>query len=339
MRRVSRRKRRLRCTPPRNRRVAARGRSCRTPPLHTPASAAAANPPHPPDRAPVSPPFRVSHTRQHPTGRVSHRQVRAPRPPAPRGGSPPLTTPRPLLACTLPNQQTFRGIQTLSPTSPRTGSQTRLSALSDEWTVEVRLQHVDLGSSYVCGEMHATSAVPGFYNPPRTAGGWNAGSGSGGAAAAAAAQKPIVTFFEGEIVDNKQVTFLTGKWAACPATDASHWRRMEGWDGVKGAACRGRGLAEGLADSPCIYMRWKEQFFVSLPPGCCLLTIEGFYYIALNRQTGALHGLYYDPDSVPFQELRLHPASSHKEPGGASPAAAAACCRSGGQSFGSYQLA
>ncbi|EXJ81248.1 hypothetical protein A1O3_07538 [Capronia epimyces CBS 606.96] len=37
------------------------------------------------------------------------------------------------------------------------------------------------------------------------------------------------------------------------------------------------------------------------------LTISGFYYIALNRLTGEIDGLYYDPGSQPYQALRMVP--------------------------------
>jgi Vacuolar import and degradation protein len=37
------------------------------------------------------------------------------------------------------------------------------------------------------------------------------------------------------------------------------------------------------------------------------LTISGFYYVALRRQTGEIEGLYYDPGSLPFQVLELRP--------------------------------
>ena len=41
---------------------------------------------------------------------------------------------------------------------------------------------------------------------------------------------------------------------------------------------------------------------------------KGFYYLALERATGALKGLYHDPASCPYQELDLHAA---RAPGGA----------------------
>lgn len=90
-----------------------------------------------------------------------------------------------------------------------------------------------------------------------------------------------------------------------------------------------------------VLMRWKERCFVSpaesstssdptqtvfttssitslassgLSPGLggqgstsWGLTISGFYYIALNRVTGEIDGLYYDPGSQPYQALRMIP--------------------------------
>jgi len=90
-----------------------------------------------------------------------------------------------------------------------------------------------------------------------------------------------------------------------------------------------------------ILMRWKERCFVtpissSSPtnsradntrtiltttsgPGITIsgansitstswgLTISGFYYIALNRLTGEIDGLYYDPGSQPYQALKMVP--------------------------------
>ena len=43
------------------------------------------------------------------------------------------------------------------------------------------------------------------------------------------------------------------------------------------------------------------------------LTISGFYYVALNRVTGELDGLYFDPGSQPFQSLRMVPQDSGRK--------------------------
>ncbi|KAI9663976.1 MAG: hypothetical protein M1821_007467 [Bathelium mastoideum] len=37
------------------------------------------------------------------------------------------------------------------------------------------------------------------------------------------------------------------------------------------------------------------------------LTISGFYYVCLRRRDGKVEGLYYDPQSSPYQHLRLSP--------------------------------
>jgi len=39
----------------------------------------------------------------------------------------------------------------------------------------------------------------------------------------------------------------------------------------------------------------------------CGLTISGFYYVCLRRSDGAVEGLYYDPQSSPYQHLKLLP--------------------------------
>ncbi|KIW73907.1 hypothetical protein PV04_01987 [Phialophora macrospora] len=98
--------------------------------------------------------------------------------------------------------------------------------------------------------------------------------------------------------------------------------------------------------SEWILMRWKERCFVT-PPGSSKnpsstrtiltttttpsaapsgaagaarsngstswgLTISGFYYIALNRLTGQIDGLYYDPGSQPYQPLKMMPEGTSR---------------------------
>jgi hypothetical protein len=48
---------------------------------------------------------------------------------------------------------------------------------------------------------------------------------------------------------------------------------------------------------------WKLHDLLGVLATTCVLA--GFYYVALNRSTGAMRGLYYDPASSPFQELSL----------------------------------
>lgn len=84
---------------------------------------------------------------------------------------------------------------------------------------------------------------------------------------------------------------------------------------------------------------------------CCgprFVFCTGFYYVALDRRTGALRGLYYDPSSSPFQELSLQVehssgaasnSSSSRRSSASSAGAANGDCRmsssSGGSSTGS----
>ncbi|KAF2139626.1 uncharacterized protein K452DRAFT_328062 [Aplosporella prunicola CBS 121167] len=46
----------------------------------------------------------------------------------------------------------------------------------------------------------------------------------------------------------------------------------------------------------------------------CGLTISGFYYVCLRRSDGAVEGLYYDPQSSPYQHLRLNPVGGGSFP-------------------------
>ncbi|KPI44449.1 uncharacterized protein AB675_8736 [Cyphellophora attinorum] len=81
-----------------------------------------------------------------------------------------------------------------------------------------------------------------------------------------------------------------------------------------------------------VLMRWKERCFVepilkqaykqvttetssglesdSMHPTWGL-TISGFYYIALHRQSGSIEGLYCDPGSQPYQSLKMAPEDMH----------------------------
>ena len=69
-----------------------------------------------------------------------------------------------------------------------------------------------------------------------------------------------------------------------------------------------------------IFMRWKEKCFIHSPSSTCTashaerqsdqdrghgLTISGFYYVSLERETGRVEAVYFDPGSTPCQFLRL----------------------------------
>jgi hypothetical protein len=54
----------------------------------------------------------------------------------------------------------------------------------------------------------------------------------------------------------------------------------------------------------------QDQHITTFDDSNCGLTISGFYYVCLNRRDGKLEGLYYDPQSSPYQCLKLESVNS-----------------------------
>ncbi|RDY02108.1 Glucose-induced degradation protein 4-like protein, partial [Mucuna pruriens] len=159
------------------------------------------------------------------------------------------------------------------------GTQNVSSLQKDEaWRVNVRIQGCDLEHGYLCGTMEALN-VP-------------------------MADTPVVTFWEGEIVDTKNYTFFTGKWEATPDDDIRHWTKFPSFSPLLGQVEVDGGKSLDLSNYPYIFMRWKEQYFVNVGTDCGL-TIAGFYYVCFSCSDGSISGFYYDPNSSPFQKLEL----------------------------------
>ncbi|KAH1265666.1 Glucose-induced degradation protein 4 [Glycine max] len=159
------------------------------------------------------------------------------------------------------------------------GTQNVSSVQKDEaWRVNVRIQGCDLEHGYLCGTMEALN-VP-------------------------MADTPVVTFWEGEIVDTKNYTFFTGKWEASPEDDIRHWSKFPSFSPLLGQVEADGGKSLDLSNYPYIFMRWKEQYFVNVGTDCGL-TIAGFYYICFSCSDGSISGFYYDPNSSPYQKLEL----------------------------------
>ena len=60
-------------------------------------------------------------------------------------------------------------------------------------------------------------------------------------------------------------------------------------------------------------MSVAERCFINESnPGWGLMTISGFYYVALERSTGRIEGLYYDPGSQPYQQLSMMPEGTRE---------------------------
>ena len=110
--------------------------------------------------------------------------------------------------------------------------------------------------------------------------------------------------------------------AADANTDAANWRKLPPFDRLpsdnEAARCM---LSKTRMTAICeeyIFMRWKERCFVHGKDDKCSepdragdqdrghgLTISGFYYVSLRRSDGAVEGLYFDPTSTPYQQLKL----------------------------------
>jgi len=144
------------------------------------------------------------------------------------------------------------------------------------------------------------------------------------------ADTPVVTFWEGEIVDTKNYTFHTGKWEATPEDDIRHWSKFPSFSPLlifflffpfQSQVEADGGKSLDLNNYPYIFMRWKEQYFVNVGIDCGL-TIAGFYYVCFSFSDGSINGFYYDPNSSPFQKLELKSTNEGRS----------------GFSFSSYQL-
>lgn len=69
------------------------------------------------------------------------------------------------------------------------------------------MQEVNLETGYVCGSMRAE-------NVPQ-------------------AKTPVLTFWEGDIIDNVNHSFITSKWGADKNIDVKHWPRFAGFDPLR----------------------------------------------------------------------------------------------------------
>eukprot|EP00128_Syssomonas_multiformis_P010804 Colp12_sorted_trinity150504_noHs@29836 len=149
----------------------------------------------------------------------------------------------------------------------------------EEWKVRVTIQDVRVEDRYVCGLMEA-------YGVPSM-------------------ESPVITYFEGDIITNVH-EFFTQQWNASKKTDMQHWTRFDAFNSLKQRVLSDGDEAIDLLEQPCLFMRWKEKCFVNYKEECGL-TIQGFYYVVVNRADGSVKGLYYDPNSAPYQKLDLQP--------------------------------
>eukprot|EP00191_Tetraselmis_sp_GSL018_P006324 CAMPEP_0177603530 /NCGR_PEP_ID=MMETSP0419_2-20121207/15566_1 /TAXON_ID=582737 /ORGANISM="Tetraselmis sp., Strain GSL018" /LENGTH=305 /DNA_ID=CAMNT_0019097317 /DNA_START=143 /DNA_END=1061 /DNA_ORIENTATION=+ len=132
--------------------------------------------------------------------------------------------------------QHFRGTQRVTPSG--------LHGINEDWSVNVTIVSCKYESGTLSGIMEAE-------NVPHT-------------------KFPVKTFWEGEIIDNANHVFFTGKWEAWPDTDLVHWSKFSSFEQIKGAVQKQSGRCDALCGYPVIYMRWKEKFFVNCSHECGL---------------------------------------------------------------------
>ena len=123
--------------------------------------------------------------------------------------------------------------------------------------------------------------------------------------------------------DTSTLTFPS----ATPASDAANWLQLPPFSSLSSSPSSADQVARNLLSTTYlsslneryIFMRWKERCFVHTSASTCPeserysgdqdrghgLTISGFYYVSLERATGEVEGLYFDPRSTPFQRLKL----------------------------------
>ena len=166
--------------------------------------------------------------------------------------------------------QTFSGWQHVQHWPPGT---------SEKWNVRVVIDYVDFTKGEVFGTMTASN-VP-------------------------YAQSPVVTFFEGQIIDNENATFYSDPDSSARAclSELRHWSRFPAFRPLRDSVLDDDGRAPGLKDSRKVFMRWKEKCF--LYGGDSRLTIAGLYYVTLDRKNGDINAYYFDPNSAPEQKMIL----------------------------------
>ncbi|KAF2745258.1 hypothetical protein M011DRAFT_495720 [Sporormia fimetaria CBS 119925] len=202
--------------------------------------------------------------------------------------------------------------------------ETVVSFAPDRWPVKVTIHAVDYESMSLCATMEAYN-VPSHPQLDLTQSILNSTNAVPSSSSLFTRTSSITTYLEGEIIDFDKHTLLTESFKSDPDNDATYWAKLPCFSDysdqelVKNLTSK-RWIKEVLM-AEWILMRWKERCFVkplshsenrrgdtvvsAFDDSSCGLTISGFYYTCLRRSDGKLDGLYYDPQSTPYQCLQL----------------------------------
>ncbi|KAL4941473.1 vacuolar import and degradation protein-domain-containing protein [Aspergillus oleicola] len=182
-------------------------------------------------------------------------------------------------------------IQTASGRRYFAGQVYNLESGKDEnWPVKVTIHDINIHDMTLSGTMEAYN-IPDKTSPSHDA--------------------HIVTFLEGEIIDFNSHTLETKNFKADAEIDSTYWRELQPFKNLTDEeVTRNLVSRKWMTEQLCkgwILMRWKERCFITPTDARQGLTISGFYYISLHRESGSIEGLYYDPGSSPYQQLSLKP--------------------------------
>ncbi|KAL2848123.1 vacuolar import and degradation protein-domain-containing protein [Aspergillus pseudoustus] len=160
----------------------------------------------------------------------------------------------------------------------------------ENWPVKVTIHNINTQDMTLSGTMEAYN-IPDKTSPSHDA--------------------HIVTFLEGEIIDFNTHTLETKNFKADAEIDSTYWRELQPFKNLSDEEMtRNLVSRKWITEELCkrwILMRWKERCFITPTDARQGLTISGFYYISLHRESGHIEGLYYDPGSSPYQQLSLKP--------------------------------
>lgn len=235
-------------------------------------------------------------------------------------GSPPSSIPSSLLNPSI----------LASPTSSASQSHSHVRQENeDTWPVKVTITSIDYEKCTLTGTMEAMN-VPNKQNPANS----SLHNSPNDTSNNRIDQTTITTFLEGEIIDLNTHSLETRGFNADSVVDSTYWRRLEPFKtlGDKEVASKlvsSKWLRSKIGQE-WVLMRWKgkrrghaamgspvansiaEKCFVTPSDAGMGLTISGFYYISLQRSTGKIEGLYYDPQSSPYQHLCLEPTRARQ---------------------------
>nr|POE88257.1 uncharacterized protein p8a3.13c [Quercus suber] len=211
-------------------------------------------------------------------------------------------------------------------------------ASHDHWPVRVVIHAVDPETMFLQGTMEAYD-VPQHPSPlPHL----NQTQSRGERPKAGRKNAPITTYMEGHIIDFSTHSLLTPSQPSSTTTaaaspfppaalslDGANWRKLPPFSHLSSDDECARLLLSSTRLAALrheyIFMRWKERCFVHGKDDLCGasprdrqsdtdrehgLTISGFYYVSLCRGSGEIEGLYFDPQSTPYQFLRLEGRSA-----------------------------